>query len=366
MIFSVAISCYLVLLIWVIMGFIAHPDNSAPQTEYQRVSVVIAAKNEEANIANCIASIVTQDLPKQFMEIIVVDDASTDNTFEEASAILSRSGIDHQLIQNQQHLGKKKSLALAIEKSGGEIIVCRDADTFTMSDSWLPSILSFMISSKKEFVICPVAIAHNNSFLSSLQETEMSILSLFTISSAHFKSPFLCNGANLAFTKNLFYKTGAYKDHLHIASGDDIFFLEQVKKTDRSAIAYLKNREALVYTFPEKTPGSLIRQKIRWSSKLFKTTSVINWLSALIIGGTNLLWIGAFFYSLFDRQNLAVGLFFILSKLLIDILLVFLASSFIKVKTKPLNVVLVGIIYPFYATLIAVLSVFVKPNWKSN
>jgi biofilm PGA synthesis N-glycosyltransferase PgaC len=350
----------------VIAGFLLHPDNSAAETGHQKISVIIAARNEEGKIAHCISSIITQDLPKEFMELIVVDDASTDRTFKEASEILSRSGINYQLIQNQTHLGKKRSLIAAIEKSSSEFIVCRDADTFTMSDNWLSGILNFMVSSKKEFVIGPVAIAHNDTFLSSLQETEMSILSLFTISSAYVNSAFLCSGANLAFTKKIFYQAGAYKDHLHIASGDDIFFLEQVKKIDPKKIAYLKHEDAVVYTFPEKKLMPLIRQKIRWSSKLFKNSSVINWLSALIIGLSNMTWVAAIFYLVFYRQNLALGLFFILSKLLIDILLVFLASSFIKVKTKPLSVVAVGIIYPFYATLIAVLSVFVKPNWKRN
>ena len=170
----------------------------------------------------------------------------------------------------------------------------------------------------------------------------------------------------MAFTKKLFYETGAYQDHLHIASGDDVFFLEQVKKKNRHAIAYLKNEEAAVFTFPEKDLHSLIHQKIRWSSKLFKNLSVINWLSALIITLTNIAWIVALFYIIFDRQNLPLGLFFILSKLLIDILLVFLASSFIKVKTGAFGVALMGIIYPFYASLIAVLAVFIKPKWKSN
>jgi glycosyltransferase involved in cell wall biosynthesis len=350
----------------VFAGFLLHPDNDTNAEEFRKVSIVIAARNEEGKIAHCIASIITQDFPKKFVEIIVVDDASNDNTFKEATEILSKSGVDHKLIQNQMHLGKKKSLVLAIEKSNSDFIICRDADTFTMSDTWLSSVLNFMVATKKEFVICPVAIAHNKGFLSSLQETEMSILTLFTISSAYFNSPFLCNGANLAFTKKMFYKTGAYQDHLHIESGDDIFFLEQVKKTDSASIAYLKDTKAVVYTFPEKKLIPLIYQKIRWSSKLFKNTSLINWLSALIISITNIIWIAAIFYSVFDRQNLTLGLFFIFSKLLIDVLLVFLASSFIKVKTKPLSVILVGFIYPFYATLIAVLSVFIKPNWKRN
>ncbi len=364
MIFIITISVYAVLLFLVFMGFLLHPNDQHRESDPQKVTVIIAARNEEGRLKHCLASIISQNFPKQFLEIIVVDDASTDGTFNEAGEMLGRSGVEHKIIRNETHLGKKQSLKLAIDQSSSEFIICRDADTFTMTDNWLRTILSYMIATGKEFIICPVAIAHNKNSLSSLQEIEMSVLSLFTISSTYFNSPFLCNGANLAFTKKLFYQTGAYKEHMHIASGDDIFFLEEVKKNDRHKIAYLKSRDAAAYTFPEKDLSSLMSQKIRWSSKLFKNLSVINWLSALIITLTNGIWIGAFFYMGFERQNLPLGLFFILSKLLIDILLVFLASSFIKVKTGVLNVAILGIIYPFYAILIAVLAVFVKPKWK--
>ena len=360
------ISAYVVMILLVFAGFVLHSNDTNAQSAPQKVSVIIAARNEEGKIKQCIATILSQHYPKEFLEIIIVDDASTDNTFKQAAEILGHSGIEHRLIQNQQHLGKKKSLKLAIEQSNSELIICRDADTFTISNSWLPFIVNYMMATKKEFIICPVAIAHNDGTLSELQETEMAILSLFTISSAYFNAPFLSNGANLAFTKKLFYSTGAYEGHLHIASGDDIFFLEKVKQTHRNTIGYLKNKEAIVYTFPEKHLWSLIHQKIRWASKLFRNLSVINWLSALIITVSNFVWIVALFYAIIYPQNLALSLIFILSKLLIDILLVFLASSFIKVKTGALKVALLAFIYPFYASLIAVLTVFVKPKWKNN
>jgi biofilm PGA synthesis N-glycosyltransferase PgaC len=356
----------MVMLLLVIIGFILHPLEPNNKTEQQKVSVIIAARNEEATIEQCLASIIEQNYPKQLIEIILVDDASTDDTFKRATNILAASGITHRIIQNQSHLGKKRSLKIAIELCNSEIIICRDADTFSISNNWLSTIVNYMASSKKEFVICPIAIDHKNGMLSALQETEMAILGLFTISSAHFNVPFLANGANLAFTKKLFYATGAYEDHLHIASGDDIFFLEKVKKLDRHKIGYLKNKEAIVYTFPENDLSGLIQQKTRWSSKLFRNPNVINWLSALIIAVSNFTWIMGLFYSVINPQNSALILIFILSKLLIDILLVFLASSFIKVKTGALKVALLAFIYPFYASLVAILTVFVKPKWKSN
>jgi len=356
----------MVMLLLVIIGFILHPSEPNNKTDQQKVSMIIAARNEEANIEQCLVSIIQQNYPKQLIEIILIDDASTDETFIRATNILAASGITHCIIQNQSHLGKKRSLKIAIEQSNSEIIICRDADTFSISNNWLSTIVNYMASSKKEFVICPIAIDHKSGILSSLQETETVILSLFTIASTYFKVPFLASGANLAFTRRLFFDTGAYEGHLNIASGDDIFFLEKVKQLDRNKIGYLKNKEAIVYTFPEKYLSGLIQQKTRWSSKLFRNPNVINWLSALIIAVSNFVWIMGLFYSVLNPQNSASILIFILSKLLIDILLVFLASSFIKVKTGTLKVALLAFIYPFYASLVAILTVFVKPKWKSN
>ncbi len=364
--FVVIISFYVVMLLLVMAGFVVHPNDTKCDDQHQKVSVIIAARNEEATIANCIESIASQKYSKELVEIIVIDDASTDTTFGKAAAALEASGIKHLIILNEEHNGKKASLRRGIAACNSEIIICRDADTFTVSNNWLSSIVNYMAATKKEFVICPIAIDHKKGILSSLQETEMTILSLFTVSSAYFNVPFLANGANLAFTKKLFYAAGAYQEHLHIASGDDVFFLEKVKQMDVNKIGYLKNKDAIAYTFPEKRLSELIHQKIRWSSKLFKNPSVINWLSALIISTTNFVWIGATFYAIFNPKNLPVSLIFILSKLLIDILLVFLASSFIKVKTGALGVAVMAFIYPFYASLIAILTVFVKPKWKNN
>ncbi len=365
MIGLIFIIVYFILLLLAAIGFLMFPY-VFPKSEQQKVTIIVPARNEEHVITECLNSIIGQDYPKSLMQIILVDDASEDGTMFKADKVLADSGIEYLIVLNEIQSGKKVSIRRAMHAAKADVIVCRDADTYTASKKWLGTIVSSITNTNKEFIICPVAIAHTKGHLSSLQEVEMSILSLFTLSSAYFNSPFLCNGANLAFTKKLFYETGAYGSHLHIASGDDIFFLEEVKKKNRHKIAYLKNKEAIVFTFPEKDLGSLILQKIRWSSKLFKNPSVINWLSALIITASNFSLIGAVFYAILNPQNLPLSLIFILSKLLIDILLVFLASSFIKVKTGALMVVVIAFIYPLYASLIAILTVFVKPKWKSN
>ena len=366
MIYLIVISIYFLLAVFVMVGFISHPYDQRTSADLLPVSIVIVARNEQEYIEECLSAIASQNFPKELIEIIVVDDHSSDTTAVKAKALLETLGMKHQLIGNQTHLGKKESIKKAIAQCSNEFIITRDADTFTRSNEWLSGIVNYYSSSKKEFIICPIAIDHKQTALSSLQEMETAVLSLFTISSAFYKAPFLCSGANLAFTKNIFYKTKAYESHLHIPSGDDVFFLEEVKKVDANCIAYLKSRDVVVYTYPEKDIKSLIQQKIRWSAKVFKSGSVFNWLTAVIMAISNFLWLWALFYVLFGQQNQLISLIFVLAKLLIDILLVFLASSFIKIKTRGAMALLIGCFYPVYASVVVVLATLMKPKWKSN
>ena len=351
----------------VLAGFLWHPTyQSITNNSEIKVSIIIAARNEETTIERCLQSIIKQDYPNNLIEIIVVDDASSDNTFVLAKNFLATSKISHQVMENAIPLGKKKSIKLAIESSEADLIVCRDADTFANSEKWLSTIINYAATTKKEFIICPIAIDYKSGMLEALQEIEISILSLFTISSTYFKVPFLCNGANLAFTKKLFYETGAYKNHLSIPSGDDVFFLQEVLKNSPEKIGYLKNSDSIVYTYPEETIFKLLFQKLRWSGKVFHTKSVINWISAAIIAFCNGLWLWAIISMVFTSQNPVFALIFVFSKLLIDILLVFLAARFIRVKASLPMVFLVGCLYPIYATIVTVLAPVIKPNWKKE
>jgi len=365
LIYIFIISVYFLLTLFVIVGFLSHPNYQLQKTNSLiPASIIITARNEEENIEKCLSTIAAQNFPKELIEIILVDDGSTDATLNKATLLFQTSRLNYKIIQNKKGIGKKESLKKAINESLNELIITRDADTFTVSKEWLSTIVNYHLNTKKEFIICPVAIENDQTVLGSLQEVETAILSLFTISSSFFKAPFLCSGANLVFTKKIFYETKAYENHLHIPSGDDVFFLEEVKALNKNHIGYLKNRDAIVYTYPEKTIESLIEQKIRWSGKVFKSSSMLNWFSALIIALTNFTWAWTLFYVLFSQQNALIGLFFIPAKLLIDFLLVFLAASFIKIKAKGSLVLLIGCLYPLYASVIAILATLMKPKWK--
>ena len=77
----------------------------------------------------------------------------------------------------------------------------------------------------------------------------------------------MCNGANLAYEKQVFYAVNGFENIDHIASGDDMLLMEKIAGKFPEGIAYIKNKTAIVETLPEKSWKQFFNQRIRWASK---------------------------------------------------------------------------------------------------
>ncbi len=356
---------YSIVLIYFATGFIK------TQTYYnlqnfnaETLTIIICARNEEKNIARCLTTIIKQDYEKTKFNLILINDASTDNTVKYAELILKKSGITYKIISNAQQKGKKQSIMYAMQFVNTELIVMRDADTFTTSTIWLKTISNFYRQTNSQLIIAPIAIANNNGLLWALQAIENNVLAVLACGSCYYKKPFLCNGANLIFTKSIFRKVNGYTNHIHISSGDDVLFLEDVKKIKDVTINYLKCQSAIVYTYPAFSFGQLINQKVRWASKFNSNSNKLNLVLAFLSFTINVIWLFSLIISFLMPENSQLGLIFILFKLLIDSLLLFLASSFLKNRSLIWYVFPVGFIYPMYVCIVATASFFTKPKWK--
>jgi biofilm PGA synthesis N-glycosyltransferase PgaC len=361
----IILSVYAAVLFWLARGFSKTPVFSiSEECPSIPLTIIICARNEEKTIARCLKTIVQQDYDLTKVQIIIINDASGDSTVIQAQAVLKNSGIDFKIISNQTQKGKKESISYAVQFAGHDLIVLRDADTYTKSYSWLKSISDFYTEKKSDMVIGPVAISDNSGSLWAIQAIENNVLSIFNAGSAYYKKAFLCSGANLIFTKAIFKKTNGFNGHINIASGDDILFLEDVKKIPGAKIDFLKCEDAIVYTYPCFSFKSLLRQKTRWASKFRVNNNKLNLTLAFLSVTVNASWLYCLFYGFFMPQIGALSLIFVLFKLVIDILLLFLASSFLKNKAIVWYILPIGLIYPIYSCIIAISTVFLKPKWK--
>ena len=364
-IFLIFLAFYFLFLLYFAVGFIkAENYYSIQNFDDEFVTIIICARNEEKNIVHCLTSIIKQDYDAKKINLILINDASTDNTVKHAEFILSKAKINYKIISNAQQKGKKQSITYAMQFVNTELIVMRDADTFTTSTTWLKTISDFYCQTHSDLIIAPIALANNNGLLWALQAIENNVLAVLVCGSTYLKKPFLCNGANLVFTKSVFEKVNGYFNHINIASGDDVLFLEDVKKIEGININYLKSQNAIVYTYPAFSFSQLINQKVRWAGKFKSNKNNINLILAILSFLVNAFWLFSLIYGFLVPLKSHLGLFFILFKLLIDSLLLFLASRFLKNRSLIWYVFPIGCIYPLYACVVAIASFFIKPKWK--
>ena len=235
-----------------------------------KISIIIPARNEEENIGYCLQSIIEQSYPAHLFEVLVVDDHSTDNT---AAIIKSYASNNVKLISLKDYLSaneinsyKKKAIEISIQQSNGELIVTSDADCI-FPKNWLTTIASFYESKRPAFIVMPVLISYGKKMIEVFQSLDFMTLQGITGASVNKKFHSMCNGANLAYTKEAFIAVNGFKGIDNIASGDDMLLMHKIYNQFPNNIEYLKSREVIVTTNPVSTIQQFFNQRIRWASK---------------------------------------------------------------------------------------------------
>ncbi len=240
------------------------PVDSVFQT---KVSILIAARNEETKIALTIEDILAQSYPAELIELIVVDDHSTDRT---SDIVLSYQDKGVRLIRlnEKEKLNsyKKKAISEAIKLASGELIITTDADC-RMKAGWIRTVVSFYLQTGSKLISSPVVYHQEKSFFERLQTLEFLYLIGLGAASIGNKMPSTCNGANLAYRKDVFLELGGFKGIDELASGDDELFLHKVASRYPDGIGFCKSTDAIVYTDAKENLPEFISQRKRWASK---------------------------------------------------------------------------------------------------
>ena len=235
-----------------------------------RFSIIIPARNEEKNINACLQSIAQLNYPNELFEVIVMDDFSTDATVATAQQFPFVKVLELKTLLNEKiNSYKKKAIELGIAASTGDYIVTTDADCI-VPENWLYN-FAFIIQQKPTvFIAAPVAMKEERSAIKVFQSLDF--LSLQGITSASVGAGFhsMCNGANLCYSKEAFYKVDGFKGVDHIASGDDMLLMHKLYKQYPNEVHYCKAADSIVLTEPVETVAAFFRQRIRWASKADK------------------------------------------------------------------------------------------------
>ncbi|MEY4538446.1 MAG: hypothetical protein RLZZ306_203 [Bacteroidota bacterium] len=231
---------------------------------YPKVTIWIAARNEENNILNCLNSIEKLDYPTDFLQILIGNDQSTDNTVQIVEKFIESKNqfqlIDIEKVINNQR-GKANVLANLYEYSTGNYFLICDADV-TVNSNWVKGIITNFETDE--------SVGHQVG-ITSIKSTEiwhhfqsidwLHALTLLKIA-ADLKIPLTGLGNNSAITREAYEATGGYAKIPFSITEDFALFHEVVQKGFK-----FKNtisQDVFNETLPITTLKEFLHQRKRW------------------------------------------------------------------------------------------------------
>jgi cellulose synthase/poly-beta-1,6-N-acetylglucosamine synthase-like glycosyltransferase len=346
---------------WNRLPFFKLPDTK-PATF---ISVIVAARNEEQNIKTLLDSLYGQGYPKTLYEVIIINDHSTDKTWQ----LLQEARYpDMQLVvlqQEEAHTGKKKAIATGIAKATGTLIVTTDADC-SFGTHWLESIGSFYESSQAKFIAAPVKIAVGRSLLGIFQSLDFITLQGITGASVHRRFHSMCNGANLAYEKKAFEEVNGFEGIDNIPSGDDMLLMHKIYRQYPEQVFYLKAKEAIVTTAPAATWKAFFHQRIRWASKADSYDDKRIFWVLLLVYLVNSCFLVAAVAACWQNVWMFFLLLLLLAKVLIEFPFVHSVAIFFEQRSLMLYFPFLQPLHILYTIVAGWLGKFGKYEWKGR
>jgi cellulose synthase/poly-beta-1,6-N-acetylglucosamine synthase-like glycosyltransferase len=251
-------------------SLISESKSNPTQTPQTHVSVVIPFRNEAQNLPNLLRCLSNQSYPNHLLEFILVNDHSDDD----GPDLVAQSNIKNihlisladSISASHSQAYKKLAIEAAIQKSNGDLIITTDADC-TMGPHWVSSIVEHYEQANAAFMVMPVLLKSDKTICSAFQSIDFMTMQGITAASAALHFHHMCNGANLAYPRSVFYEVNGFSGIDHIASGDDLLLMNKIANFYPDRISYVKNKEAIVSTLPAPNWTAFFQQRIRWASK---------------------------------------------------------------------------------------------------
>ncbi|WP_018478282.1 glycosyltransferase [Pontibacter roseus] len=358
----VILSC---LLAWGRLPIPELPNDYVPVTQ---ISVIIPVRNEARHILALLQDLERQHYPSELLEVLVVDDHSEDGTAALVEQFLLTSSLRIRLVPLREQLGgfgKKAAVKQGIAQAQGELLAFTDGDCRVQSE-WLRLFAYTFETRRAVFISGPVCFHNTHTLLERMQLVEFASLIGVGGASIGLRQPNMCNGANLAYTRQVFEEVGGFAGNEGIASGDDEFLLHKVSRLYPDRIVFLKHGQAIVHTEARKTVSSFLAQRVRWASKWKAYQEWHVQLVALVVFAVNLLLFLAIPATLFGSMGLGTLIGAYAAKFVVDFLflkriLAFMGRGMFLKYMLPLQLV-----YIPYVLYTAILGLLGRYEWKGR
>jgi cellulose synthase/poly-beta-1,6-N-acetylglucosamine synthase-like glycosyltransferase len=330
-----------------------------------KISVIIAARNEEKNVHKLLVSLENQTCPKDLFEVIIVDDRSFDHTHQLINDYIASSKLNIKLLQiaeKERRNGKKYAIAKGIEHANNDILLFTDSDCIA-NPKWIET-FSKAYDQDTDYVLGYTHVKFSkNSLINRLKTFEAILYRVIAASGLGNGTAMTASASNMSYRKSAYLKANGFGRYKNIKSGDDdlqLFNLWVHLKGKK----YLFTPDATVITLEKETIQAHINLNTRRASKFKYYPLALKLFSILVF----FYFIFFIIFSVWTAFNLTyLSLFLLLFGVRIISELIMMSYFCIKIKQQQY------IIYYFIFTLLYVINFLVfalrgalmKYKWKN-
>jgi cellulose synthase/poly-beta-1,6-N-acetylglucosamine synthase-like glycosyltransferase len=283
------------------------------------VSIIVAMKNEMHCARRCLDALIRQNYPADLLEIIIVDDGSTDGTPGILAEYERKYPFVHVVRSAQDHAGKKTALNLGIQNSQGEILIFTDADCVPQP-GWASAIIQNFQPETGIVVGFSPVLDPSNSLLGRALRLDSLASGIVAAGAIGNNSAITCTGRNLAYRRAVYEQVNGFQKIVRSVSGDDDLFLQLAHKETDWRINFALEVESIVPSYQSKRIIELFRQKRRHLSagKFYSLNLQIGYF---LFHAANLFLFFYLLMSLFFKIPTTFALLTFSAKLIVDFLI---------------------------------------------
>ncbi len=259
------------------------------------VSIIVAARNEEEHIEQCLTSLSLLDYPKEKLQIIVVNDRSTDRTQELVIPFIRQYPFMKLITTSPEKdnlRGKANAVAQGIDNSNGEIMMLTDADC-TVPRNWVRETVQYF--DENAGIVGGFTLLDANKTFEGMQTLDWIFLFGLASSAVGWKIPLTVIGNNFSVRRSAYDAVGGYSS-IPFSVTEDYALVQAIIRRTAFDVRFPVNPQAVVKSRACLNWGQLFRQKQRWS-----------------VGGLEMVFSGMLITSVVWLTNLMLvaGLFFV-------------------------------------------------------
>lgn len=323
-----------------------------------KFSIIIAVKNEDKNLGNLFSSLDKLNYQHNKFEVILVDDGSTDGSYQNAIE-LTREKNNYRILkaENKKFPGKKGALDVGIANAKYDCILITDADCMP-AKNWLTGYSEkFNDDYNLLFGLAPFILTKGMINKVSCFENLRSCILTFAF--AKLGLPYSAAARNLGFKKKAFEKLGGFSNTLETPSGDDDLLIREAAKQNMK-IGIVDIEDSFVLSNSKNTLREYLNQKARHT----KTSLHYLPIHKLVLG----LWHSLNILMLFSLLLLPISFFFMipfLTKLLTDLVVVLNMQKKLQYEFRLYEIPLLQLSYEVFLIIIFFSSFRKTIPWKN-